>query len=552
MKQIKQVLFITILCLALTGPGYGGGTKLPVIDGKAAVATVNDEPITVEELKRAVAASHSERIGDQEAGRIDYSNVINRLINTRLILLEARNMGLDKLPEVKEQVDTYAAETLMKLVLEEHIKGMEPDGEEERAIYQELVREWKIKSVLLKEKDDAVKIRDEIGAGNNFDQVVARAVELGVADAEDEGEYVKESDLLLPVAREIAKMEVGSISPVIPLEEKGFVIFELEDLRFPEDAEARQKARQEALRRKRARAVKEYYNNLRDKYVTVNKELLEGIDYEAEEPGLEKLFKDERAVAEIDGENPITVGELTEALKDKFYHGFEQAIEGKRVNRKKEEILEKVIEKRVLLKEASRKNIDKSEEYKTRVEAFKKSTIFGIFVTRVIFPEIKITPEELKDYYQKNIESYSSPEMMRIESLVFRQKNDAAVALDRLVKGTDFKWLSSHAEGQVEPDSTGLLQFKGALLTVGSLPEDVRQAVSGAKQGDFRLYASPEGHFYVLHIYEVIPAKPRPFHTVQEKIAKMIFSDKAKRAVENYAEKLRDYYPVKIYAKGLH
>ena len=141
--------------------------------------------------------------------------------------------------------------------------------------------------------------------------------------------------------------------------------------------------------------------------------------------------------------------------------------------------------------------------------------------------------------------------MMRIESLVFRQKNDAEGALDKLMKGTDFKWLSSHAEGQVEPSSAELLQFEGALLTVESMPQDVRQAVSGAKQGDFRLYANPEGHFYVLHIYEVIPAKPRPFDTVQEKIAKRIFSDKAKRAVENYAEKLRDYYPVKIYAKGL-
>ena len=43
--------------------------------------------------------------------------------------------------------------------------------------------------------------------------------------------------------------------------------------------------------------------------------------------GFEVLLKDKRVVAEIKGEKPITVGELTDYLKQQIYHGVGMAIE---------------------------------------------------------------------------------------------------------------------------------------------------------------------------------------------------------------------------------
>jgi hypothetical protein len=124
-------------------------------------------------------------------------------------------------------------------------------------------------------------------------------------------------------------------------------------------------------------------------------------------------------------------------------------------------------------------------------------------------------------------------------------------ALNKLQKGTDFNWLSSNAEGQVNEESKGLLKFEGRLITLSSLPEDLETIVAQSKLGDFRLYASSQGHFYVLYIYHLVPAKPQPFEDVKKKIAKTVFKEKLKEAVELYAAKLREYYPVKIYSKDL-
>ncbi len=140
---------------------------------------------------------------------------------------------------------------------------------------------------------------------------------------------------------------------------------------------------------------------------------------------------------------------------------------------------------------------------------------------------------------------------MRVKSLVFAKRNDAVEALDKLTKGTDFNWLSSHAEGQVDKNKEGVLEFKGKMLIISSMPEGVQKAVSKANPGDFRLYAGPEGHFYVLYIYHVVASKSKSFDDVKAKITEVVYKDKLKKTIEVWAGKLKEYYPVEIYRKDL-
>ena len=550
---MKRILSLALICWLLTGlPGYGSEKKLPVIDGKTAVATVNDEPITLEELNQAIGASHAERSGEKKAGRIDYSAIVNRLVNTKLILLEARNMGIQDLPAVKDMVDSFSNESLMALLLEDQVKDVRAKDDEVEEVYKESVKEWKIKSVAFGKEDEAKKIAGEMQGNNSFDDIVSKAVAAGIAKGQAEG-FLKDKDLKPAVASLVAKMDVGSVSPVVSVGKDTFMIFKLEEVRYPEelDPEAWKKAQIQVRNRKRIEAARDYLDELKKRYVTINEKLLEDLDYQAEEPGFEKLLQDTRVIAEIKGGEPVTVGDLSRALEQKFYHGVEVAIKNKRINDDKNRVLEDMLEKRLLRKEALSKGLGDTEIYRNRVREYKNKVVFDKFVKMVIVPDIRLKAAELGDYYEKNSDEYTYPEMMRIKSLVFRKKSDAVNALDKLVKGTDFTWLSYNATDQVDRSTEGLLDFAGKLLTVNSLPEGVRKAVSGAKPGDFRLYASPEGHYYVLYIYHLAPARLQPFEDVKEKIATEVFNNKVKKAVEDYADKLKEYYPVRIYAEDL-
>ncbi len=534
--------FILPISLLIGAVGFASDQNLPVVKGKRAVATVNDEPITLDEFNRALASSD-----ESKRGKEDRLALLRRLINVRLILQEGGRMGLDELREIEKMVDVFSRVTLREELLEKHVKNMKADEKEVDKVYRESVKEWKIDSLLFQKEEDARKMEEEIKAGKHFDELSKEFIAAGKAKGE-KGEYLKVKNINPQIVDVVSKMEVGSVSPIIPLK-SGFIILKLEDVRYPEDPEARNQARLEVLKSKKIKALKDYSSALTKKRAKVHKEVLDSVDYESKDPGFEAFLKDERVIAEIKGENPITVKELTQSLQQEFYHGIEKAIESKKVNSRKIQVFEEMLYKRVLRGEALRLGLDKTESYKNKVKEYENSIVFGAFINKAVVPDVKLREEEVKAYYDEHIGKYTYPEMMKINSLVFGMRKDAEDAIEKLRKGTDFRWLSDNAEGQVDRNAQGVINFEGNLVMTKDFPEGVQKAVSGARAGDFRFYESPDGRFYVLAIQEVVPARPQPYEEARKDASQKVFEEKLGKAVEEYADKLRAVSDVKIYLK---
>jgi len=553
MKQFFG-MFVTMLSISLflwtvgMTSGFGAEQNLPVVKGKKIVASVNEDLITLDEFNQELAMLHQGMSGGPKVGREKNLELLKRLINVRLIIQEAKRMGLDELKELKERVDAFSRITLREELIGKQVKNVNPDEKEVEKLYKKSVKEWKIKSILLEKEEDARAMESVLKQGKDFDETLKKFLSDKKGKANDEGNYLKNNELLPEIAEAASKMKVGSISPTVKIK-SGFVIFKLEELRYPDDPRVRDQVRQEVLRQKQKEVFFKYEETLKTKYVKVNEPLLKSLDFESKEPGFDKLLKDKRIVAEVKGENPITVGEFAEYMKQQLYHGVERAVEAKRLNKGKDKVLEEMLNKRVLRKEALLLGIDKTEGYKNNVKGYEESLIFGAFVQKAVAPDIKLKEEELKTFYDEHIKEYTYPEMMKMISLVFGKRDDAEKTILDLRKGTDFQWVKDNAEGQIDQNTKGILNFDGRLLTTKDLSEDVQKTVSGAKTGDFRLYASPQNHYYVLYIQEVVPTKPQPYAEAREKIAKKIYDDKLKKAVEEYAGKLRAASDVKIYLK---
>jgi parvulin-like peptidyl-prolyl isomerase len=541
---LKTILAVSLLAVTIA---FASDQELPVMKGKKIVAMANDEPITLDEFNREVSSLKGSK--SAEGKKDGDSELLRRLINTKLIIQEARKIGLDELDEVKNMVDVFSRVTLRELLAERQLKDVKADPKEVEKIYKESVKEWKIKSVLFEKEDAAKKMEEEIKEGRSFDEVAQKAVSDGTAKGGAESTYMGRKELLPGVAEAVSKMSVGSVSSIIPVG-SGFAILKVEDTRYPENPEAKEMAKRQALTLKKRGVLENYNNALIKKYVKLNKKVLDEIDFEAKEPGFQELLEDKRVIAEIQGENPITVGDLTDGVRQQLYHGVERAIESKRLNERKTSVLDEMLYKRVFRKEALRLGIDKTKVYKNRVKEYENSVIFGAFIQKAVRPDIKLKEEELKTYYNDHVKEYTMPEMIKINSLVFAKREFAEKTLEKLRKGTDFQWLMENAEGQVDKsNSKDVLNFEGKFLTANDLPEGVRKSISGAKPGDFRLYESPEGYFYAVAIQDVIPAKPQPYAETREAIAKILYNEKLNKAVEEWAEKLRAVSEVKVYLK---
>ena len=82
------------------------------VNAPEALAIVNGEPITAEDLRRRVGSMHESMLeAESKVQGPDILGLLQRVINAKLIVQEAQNIGLDELPEVTSTLAMGRKET---------------------------------------------------------------------------------------------------------------------------------------------------------------------------------------------------------------------------------------------------------------------------------------------------------------------------------------------------------------------------------------------------------------------------------------------------------
>ena len=546
----QSVAVTGLLVVSMNAFGLQGGANqgLPVRDGRPIVATVNQDAISLDEFLMQIDGPPDLARLRQGLARPLELEVLDRLINVKLIAQEAAVMGLDETPEIQKETEVQSRVILRDVLTERIVKDVKANPAAVEKLYRDAVREWKTTSLLFKEEAAARRAHMEIANGAAFADVAARAVGAKAAVSDGDDRYHPKADYLPGIAEAIAGLKAGQLAPLVRIP-AGFVVVKVLDVRYPEKPEARAEVRRQVLNQQRAAAMEAHQQALRRTDAVVNTALLKSINYEAAKPGIEALLKDTRVLASIKGGAPVTVGDLTDHLRLQFFHGTDDAGSRRRINERKEDAFEATLARRLLNAEALRLGIDKTHAYRDRVKAFRESLVFGAFLQKVILPESKMTEPEVTRYYDGHLKEFSGPPMMRIRGLAFANRGGAENAMRKLREGADFGWLALNAAGQAAKGSPGLLAFDGRPITIDSMSAGMQRAIEGAKAGDARLYASPEGHVYVLVVQQVMAPTAKPYAEVRESIAKKLYDEKVKRGVEDYARKLRESSKVATYLK---
>ncbi len=524
----------------------GADQALPQRNGRPVVAVVNGDPIYFDEFMVGAGPSANRVRLQQGVGAAADLALLDRLITIKLIAQEAARMGLGEIAEIQKQVDVTSREILREVLMERLVRNVTPDAAAIEKVFRESVREWKTSSLLFQDAAAAQRAQKEIAGGAAFATVAARAVAAKTAKTDSDTAYHPKKDYLPQIAEAIAPLRVGQVSPVIRLQ-AGYVVVRVAGIRYPENAEARAQARKQVLSQQHAAVLQSHEQAMRRQYVVVNKTLLSSINYEATQPAIDVLLKDQRVVAEIKGADAVTVGDLTDYLRMQYFHGSDQPAQRKRMNAMKQDALDATLGRRLLNMEALKLGIDKTNAYRDRVTGYKESLIFDSFVQKVVAPENKMTEEEVRQYYNGHLKDYSYPGMLRMRSLAFARRSAAEDAMRKLREGTDYNWLATNAGDQVAKGTPGLLTFDGQPVMVDSMPAGLQKALAGVKAEEPRLYASPEGPVYVLAVQQVLASSPRPYDEVREEIAKKAYGDKITKGVETYAGKLRAQSKVETY-----
>ncbi|MBU1641008.1 MAG: peptidyl-prolyl cis-trans isomerase [Proteobacteria bacterium] len=524
--------------------------QLPLISlehGELVVAEVNGDPIPLAELNVELLGLQAGEQQHSKHGNIH--EILKRIVSLRLLEQEARNIGFDETPDFEKEVGAFKSQWLRTLLQSRQVKDIRPDEEEVAKLYKEMSTFVKLESVVFAKKKDAKQAVKEIKKGASYQDVVKKALQDKTAEGSLLGARSYSFDQLMPEVVNFAqKAKAGELSPIIPAADKFALVKMEEAAKTVESLELMEQARQKILAKKNLEVIRAYFDELKKKYAVINQELIDSLDYGADEPGLDALLKDKRIVIEIKDEAPITVADFSKEMESKLYHGANSKENLTRLNSMKGMMEDNILYKKLFMKEAMALELDKTEQFEKGVAEFERKTLFNTFVNKVIVPEAKVKEETARAYYAEHLSEYSSPKMLRLKSLVFDNATSAKDALDLLQQNTEFKWLSANAEHQVKKDTEGLLQFDSNILSLSGLSPEIQEVIGDAKDGDYRLYQDQSaGHFYVLLTEKVYPATPTAYSEVREAIAKDLFKKRIPELVEEWATKLRDVYEVKLF-----
>ncbi len=150
--------------------------------------------------------------------------------------------------------------------------------------------------------------------------------------------------------------------------------------------------------------------------------------------------------------------------------------------------------------------------------------------------------KEIGDYYKKNANQFCARESVHCAHIVrnIDEKTDeptARAAIEevarKLAEGADFAQLAD--ESSDCPGRGGDL----GLCERGSLVPEFEQVVFNLKPGQISApFRSPFG-YHIARLFEILPARVLTFPEVRDQIAKMLFDQKRRRAMERYLDQLR-------------
>lgn len=559
----RLALFFPMAVLLAGATACVSTHALPRIDGKEVVAMVNGEPITREEYEKGIASMHAakqaetqhaeetaggDRSAPKKPGPIDYEGLLKRQVDARLIVQEAKRIGLDDLPEYKETMEKYSEGVLRMMLMKQALKDVKPDAAVVDERYQKAIREWKLTSVMFPKEEDAKHMEAEISAGGQFDDLMNKAITDKKARGGRYEEYQTGEEMTPSVYDALLSMGTGSTTPVLPVP-GGYAIVKVDDFRLQEDQERRDAAYEFALQLKKKEASTAYVESVKTKLVKTDTALLDSIDFETTVDAFEQMTKDDRVIAEIAGNGRITVMDLAGAMQQKYFHGLERMLGKKGLNTKKYDTMEQMVERKALVQEARNTGIDKTEEYSVLIKTYEDAQLFGLFLQKVVLPEVKVTDAESKAYYDGHLSDYASPERMQLDGIVFNQRSDAEDAMQRLRAGDQFSWIKEHAEGQGDRSAVESLGLGGMIVAMPALSDGLRNALSGANAGDTRLYESPQGQFYVISVIAVFPPSVQDYTAVRQPIVRQLYNEHLQAGVADWVAKLRAAAEVKVYMK---
>lgn len=499
------------------------------------LAWVNDEPLTEKELFQSLRTRHQRR-SRQTYKTKDFRKLLEQLIDDRLLVQEALRMDMDMDKAVQSELEQHqnslARKLLVRLEVEEKVKFAEQDV---KVFYEKMFERIHARQIVVETREEAEAVLKELRAGADFAQLATeRSVGPAAKNGGDIGTFPRYK-IFPPLEEAVFALKIDEISQPIPAEDKFHVVRIEERISADPDHFELLKPSLEArlrseLEKERKRA---FVLSLKEKAtVEVRSDLVE-------EFGLEKVHNptaqlSEDPVATVNGAK-ISMGQFRlmslQALKIK-------AISKGKFPKLKKLVLDKMVSDKLLEQEAEKRGLIDDPWVQERLLAEGRKILKEKFIRDVIWPQVKMTKQDLEAYYEKHKEQYRKPSRIRLARLAASSKDKAMELHEKALAGADFAWLVS----QKSEDDAELIKKGGDLgwTLVTLLPSSIKEVVAELSTGAISPPVKEGGSYYIYYVLGREKGQVPPLDELMRQVQVEVSREQLQLAIEQWVSRLRE------------
>jgi parvulin-like peptidyl-prolyl isomerase len=269
----------------------------------------------------------------------------------------------------------------------------------------------------------------------------------------------------------------------------------------------------------------------------------------------EKKPSQEQVVVTI-GDKTITLEDLNARI-DTMPAPYQQRFASPE---RKKELIDLMVKSILLAEEARRLEVDKRKDVRAKIEEMTNNILAQELIKDEVRTKAQVTEEEVRDYYEKNLKEFTTPEKIKARHILLKigknatpeekatRQEKAEEALKKARSGEDFATLAGQYSEDAQTSNKG--GYLG-LIPRGRRGDAFDEVAFRLDEGEISgIVETPRG-LEIIKAEEKKPASTRELDKVRRRIENKLSQAKQKERYEALIEELKKRFPVTIHEELL-
>jgi peptidyl-prolyl cis-trans isomerase C len=201
----------------------------------------------------------------------------------------------------------------------------------------------------------------------------------------------------------------------------------------------------------------------------------------------------------------------------------------------KKEMIDTMVIRELILQQAQKDGIDKTQAVADKLEDLKKRVIVEAYLKKKVEERAALSDADLQKFYDQNKDKFKSGDEIKASHILVKSEKEAKDILAKLKAGGKFEELAK----KYSVDSAGPKGGDLGWFSKGSMVPEFEKVAFGLKEGEMSGVVKTNFGFHIIKVTGTRKAGIRPFDEVKEQIKASLLPTKQQEVFQTLKEELK-------------